>query len=342
MTTPNSLFSGPVSRFDSAGAMDIFRRAVIQGRLTQGIPPSRANRFDSDSINLLRDFTARLGRVYEDIFADLRAEEFIPRAEVQVSTTSQAWLGEFLSRVGRAAVVTELSDDLPAIQLKGQSFNGRIATLGAAGLWTQEDIARQTDSMVNIPVATQTAARKAIETEIDDILTFGLPGGNVYGFARHPEVDSIPLPTGNWNARTYAEVIADFHAWLGTARARLAYVAGSVPDTLILPESIRGVLAGKLNTLQTESALDAITRVARTVYGVAIDFWYKLENASQSGGKRAILYRKSPEVLGSIIPLDYLQFNPQERGLIVQVPAIAKCGGVVVIQSKAIVYGDNL
>lgn len=333
---------GAVSRYDSDTALATIRAAVIRGRVLSGMDPVRASRMDADTINLLRDFTARLGRVYEDVFPDLRAEEFIPRAEMTVTTTATSYLGEFLSRVGRAQIVTEVSTDLPAIQLKGTTFSGRIAMIGAAGVWTQEDLARGAQSLTNIPVKTQSGAREAIETAIDDLLTFGDPGAQIPGFARHPDVDAIPFLQGVWFTRDYQTILDDFHAWVTSINTRLAFVKRVLPDTVLLPESIRGVLARKRNSLGTDTALLAIIREAKETYGITVDFWYKLENASGSNGRRAIAYRKDSEFLGSVIPLDYLQFNPQERGLTVVTPAVAKCGGIVLIQAKTVVYGDNL
>lgn len=335
------MFQGSIMRFDSAGAEKVFLRALLSGLVIQGRTDGARFRQDADVINLLRDFTARLGKVYEDKFADLRALEFVPMADVPVSATTTAFIGEFLSRVGKARIITEVSTDIPIITMKGQTFTGRIATLAAAGMWSQEDIARAAVGNVNIPVKTQQGAREAIETEIDNLVALGDSTMGIPGFLRHPDVTTIPLNLGNWSTRTLSQIVDDVHAWVNAQNARVNFIERSRINTLILPPTAKNVLLRKRTTLETENAWNIIEKELREAHGITIDTWSKLETAGAGGAARMVGYRRDPDCVGAIVPLEYLQFNPQEQGLNVMVPAMAKTGGTLVIEPATLAYSDN-
>lgn len=344
-----------VTPYNTESALRFFRRASVSGMALMGhtitttSPRVRLDskgedgyRFDADGINLLRDFTVRLGKVYEDKFPALRALDFIPTADMQLTSTSQAYLGEFLSRVGRARIITEISTDIPEVKLKGQTFTGRIATVGAAGVWSQEDIARGSMGTVNIPVKTQQGAREAIETEVDNLLALGQPEAGIPGFLKHPDVSIVPLPLGNWPTRTFSQILDDFHNWMGLIRARVNYNERSKIDTVLFPPSVQTAMVRKrpVNP-ETDNAWNAIVREAKEQYGITVDTWSKLETAGATGGPRIVAYRRDSDCLGAVYPLPYLQFNPQEDGLLIKVPAIAKVGGTLIIEPATVTYADN-
>lgn len=318
----------------------LFARAAEVGMAQQSAIRVDASRFDSDSINLVVDFRTRLTQVYRDKFQQLRALDFVPMLDAPVQQTSTGYLGEFLTKVGTAQLITEVSGDIPLVSVSGKTFTGKVATYGAAGAWSQLDIFRASIGMVNIPVETQRAARESVETMTDVLVSLGNEDAGIPGFLKHGEVDIIPLSSGNWATRTYEQVLTDVHGWIGTILARVGYVESSVPDTVLFAPAVKPTLMGIRNTFGV-AVWDTLVRELREVYGITVDTWSRLSTASVSGGARAVAYRRDPKCLGALVPMVYTEFAPQERGFQILIPSMGSCGGTVVIEPASITYADN-
>lgn len=319
----------------------LFARAARQGQLQEPGLRYDVARLDSDSINLVIDFRTRLQTVYRDKFQALRALDFVPMLDAPVQQTSTGYIGEFLSRVGEAKLITEVSTDIPLVNVVGRTFTGSVATYGAAGAWNQLDVFRAAVGVVQIPVETQRAARLAIETKTDELVSLGSTDANIPGFLRHPDVDVVPLGLGNWATRSFDAMLGDFHAWIGSLQARVGYVETSVPDTVLFAPRIRTVLNGIRNSINSMTAWSAMVKEAREEYGITVDTWSRLNAAGVGGVARAVAYRRDPAVLGALVPMVYTEFAAQERGFQILLPAMARCGGTVVIEPKAVSYTDN-
>lgn len=324
-----------------SGIEALIRKAIENGSKFHPVPMTLSGeRMDSDAINLSRDFTARLGEVYRDKFPALRALEFVPMLDAALQQTSTGFIGEFLSRVGEAKILTEVSTDVPMVVLRGETFSGRVAMYGAAGAWNQVDIFRASVGMVNLPTETQRAARETIETKTDELISLGELRAQIPGFLSHPDVATVPFTLGNWSTRTFEQCVSDFHTWIGAAHARVGYVESSMLDTVILPPAAKAVLIGKRNTFNV-SAWTAIVQEAKDHYGITVDTWSRTATAGAGGAARVVGYRRDPKCLGAVVPMTYTQFSPQEKGFQVIVPALASCGGAVVIEPATVTYSDN-
>jgi len=331
-----------LSREDSQLA-SVLARAAEAGARQQNVitvTPQLLQRFDSDSINLTVDFRTRLSQVYRDKFQALRALDFVPMLDSPVHQTSTGYIGEFLSKVGTAQLITELSTDVPLVSLTGRPFTGNIATYGAAGSWSQMDVFRAAVGLINLPVETQKAAREAVETMTDSLVSLGNSDAGIPGFLSHPSVETVPLSAGNWTSLSHSAVVADILTWVGGLMARVGYIESSVPDTILLPPLAKTALLAIRTTLGV-SAWATVTQELREAYGITVDTWSRLASAGTGGAARVVAYRRDPKILGAIVPMVYTEFAPQERGFQVVIPAMARCGGTVVIEPKAIAYADN-
>ena len=343
---PRNPGRGPVQRM--ADTRDetfrqLFLSAAHAGALQQNvitITPELEARMDADSINLTIDFRTRLTEVYRDKFQALRALDFVPMLDAPVQQTSDGYIGEFLTRVGAAQLVTEMSTDIPLVTVQGRMFSGKVATYGAAGAWNQLDIFRAAIGQVSIPVETQRAAREAVETMTDQLVSLGNTDAGIPGFIRHPEVTTVPFTLGNWTTRTWEQILLDLHQWMGAIHARVGWVESSLPNTMLLPPQVKFALSGVRNSFGVIVWKQLVEEFS-TMYGVTIDVWSRLATANNTGGARVIAYRRDPKCLGALVPMTYTEFAPQERGFQILIPGMARCGGTVVIEPATITYGDN-
>ena len=326
----------------------LFLRAITtQARIDSVARGSRISqaRIDSDGVNLYEDFRVRLSQVVREQFADLIALDFVPMEPSEgFIAGSGSWIGQFLTAIGQAGFVSGQSTDLPLVSVDGATFTGKIASYALAGQWSQEDIFRAAISSTSIPIETMLAARRGVETKTDEIISLGSAAHGITGFLNASTVDVVLLTTGSWNTpgRTYNEVMLDFTSWISTLHGRVNDISTAKQDTVLLPSRMIYTLSGIYNTLGTKNAFQGIQELAAGFGITAIKPWWRLNTASTTGGQRMVAYKRSADCLGAIVPLPYMEFGLQERGIHLVRPAMASCGGVVVKQPKSIAYCDNV
>lgn len=332
---------------DRRELIEFLRRAARDGGALAGYDAARverAIRTDAiDFVNLVRDFETRILTPYRDKFQELRARDFIPTNTDGIQSMSETWMAQFLSQVGTAELVVDFSDDLPVVQIAGRTFGGKIGTFGAAAMWSVQDVLRASMGVVNLPMETLTAGRLAIDTAMDQCLALGAPKAGINGFLTHPEIDIVPLDVGNWGAHTAAEVVADFMGYVAKIRLRTNYVESSRPDTVLLDPATFALLAAKLDGTSFGKSALTMLREAAGEHGIkAILEWSYLANAGTGGtAPRCVIYKRDPKVVSAVVALEYYQLEPQRKGLTIQVPALARCGGTVVIEPRAVAYFEN-
>jgi hypothetical protein len=319
-----------------------WRYALSTGALLanqQGIPQ---NRLDADTLNLERDFQARMPEIYRDRTPDLLTLKFVPLTSANIQMTDDSFIAQMMTRVGTAKVISAISDDIPLVTLNGQTMTGKVVMLAAAGAWSFMDVFRASaaGSAVNVPMETVKECRTTLETETDDILALGYAPAGIQGFLKLSAVSVIPLTLGNWSTRTIEQIVLDCVQFIDACRAKVNYIESAVPNTLIIPSNVWGVLAGKMNTFG-QTALSMLRQQLKDVFKVEIAEWSKCNTANPTAGARLVCYRRDEKAVTAVVPTPYLPLDVQARGLQLMAPAISRVGGIFLVEKEAMTYSDN-
>lgn len=275
--------------------------------------------------------------------------EFIP-TDNQMGATDNTYSYETFDRVGAARIIAGDSDDLPRVDVFAAKKTGYVVPLGNAYGWNiLEDLLPAAAGRKPLPQERAVTARIAFDQFLKRIAMVGSTKHNIYGLLNHPNVGIITLPDGaanngsGWEAdsKTADEILADLFAMVDG-------ITGPTndeekPDTLLLPKvDLDTILRRRIgDTDASMSIYDYFLETAQKAKTIQNIFAFSgLEGAGVSGKNRAVMYRKAPDVLKLIVPMDFTPQPPQLRGLKYLVNNVGKTGGVIVLKAKAITYAD--
>lgn len=285
-------------------------------------------------------------RTYDIKYPAFGARRFLPVSN-EVPNGAESITYRQWDQYGMAKVVANAADDLPLVDVVAREFTSRIKSLGDAYQYSIQDLRAAAQSGQPLDVMRAGAARRAIESAIDEVAAFGLPEAGMAGFLNNTNVPIVAPDTGGWAAAIAAdaivgprEVLADLNKLVNSIITATKNV--HQPDTLLLDTASFALLA---STPVGDNAERTILRVflETNPYIRNVDQWHKLDTADTAGtGPRIVAYARNPEVMELEIPQEFEQFPPQARNLAFLVPCHARIGGVVIRYPLAIAYMDGV
>lgn len=298
-------------------------------------------RFDAgETAMLARSLEYVKSKTYDVKYSALKARSFIP-----VNTSTPAGADSITYRqwdqFGMAKIIANYADDLPRVDVLAKEFTTPVKSLGASYGYSIQDLRRSALSGMQLDTARASAARRAIESAMDEILAFGLPEAGLPGFLTNPNVPVVSLPTGAWagGVTTHAQVLADLHYLVKTVVTNTKTIY--IPDTMLLDVASFQFLAG--TTIGADLNATLLQAFLRTNPHIKnIDMWEKLDTADAARtGPRIVVYLRDPEVVEGEIPQEFEQFPPQPRMLAFDVPCHGRVGGTVIRHPLSMAYADN-
>lgn len=264
---------------------------------------------------------------------------------------------------GKAKRIANGTDDSPRVDVQGAEVQSPIGGYGDSYAYSIHDLrasalANRSLGGIGMPLDQRRAlaARDVLARTVDSIIAVGDPDDSrVPGFTNNSSVAqlypgngtaALALPNGNWPAATGAQILQDLQfaeAYIITASKGI-----HVPDTLALPPSLMGIVAVKpaSDLIPDKSVLQVYLQNSRAIKSVSsVIEWYALETAGTArvttSTTRMVMYQRSPQVLGSIVPLEFNQLPPEPRNYSFIINCEARCGGAVWFRPGAGVYIDG-
>jgi len=292
-----------------------------------------------------RELEARRAQSFDVKFPNNRAREFIP-LDTSVDPGAETVAYEQYTMVGMARLLTSYSENIPRVDAKGVEFRSAIKSIADAYGYSLQEV--RNAKMAGKPLETRkmVAARRAIEEKLDYILAFGdaltgllglLNQGNALAYTVAPHT-ALGTDT-EWTGKTPTEILEDLN---GIAQYVVDQTNGvEIPDTILLPPASFGHIS---TTPRSDASDTTILQyfLRNSPYIRNVDSWYRLNTAGTSSSKRMVCYRRSPDALQAVIPVDFESFPPQQKGLEFEVICHSRTGGVVAYYPLSIAYGDGI
>lgn len=301
-------------------------------------------RFDANETAFVeREATQIRAKIFEVIYAELMAQKLIPLA-TDISPDVNQYVYFVLDTVGEARIIANGSDDIPRIDVSKTERTGIVRTLAAAFGW--ELFEMRLAAKMGAPLNQQRAdaARKAIARQIDKLLSTGQTdsqsGLQMEGILNNTDITNLGIVPGIlWvlGTTTPAVMLATLN---GAAQTIVAATNQTyIPDTIVLPTGPYGVIS------QTPYGLDSDKTVlqwflANNPYIKSVVQWYRGNGAGAAAANRGVVYKRDPEVLEGVVPLQFESLPPQARNLEMLVNCVARCGGTKVYHPEACRYID--
>lgn len=297
----------------------------------------RGFRFDSQSsLMLAQQLTVIETRIYEAVYPALKARKAIATGDEAIQPGARFYIWNRTEYHGNAAVIANGSTDIPRVSAKVAPTQWSVDTIADQFNYSIDDLAAAALSGVPVDITLQMAARKAIETKLDDLALFGQTTLNKTGFANDAACTSAAIAaTSDWTVSgTTAQVIFD--------------------DAVRLINGVQNASAEVFNCNAVLFSLDAWTNgLTRThAFGgkpilemlrdafpeVSFDKCSKLDTAASGSKPLAIAYQKTPDVASLAIPEEFNMLPPNPNGMGFDVVCRLKTLGCMVKQPLGMVY----
>lgn len=279
-------------------------------------------------------------QTYDIEFGKLKSLQFIPLdtsvPEGADSVTYQQW-----DEVEAAAVVANMADDLPQVDVFATEFTSTVKSLGSSYVWSIQDIRRAAMAGTDFQLRKARAARMSIDRRIDEIGANGIPEANTTGLLNNVNVPVFVFPNaGAWDAIATNLVLENLNALAQSIVD--ATIEVEEPNAMIIPTTEFGIIAATpmLGGDGTDTILQVFLK--NSPYITNIDQWSKAEGGGAGGANRFVCYDRSDRVLQFNMPLLFESLPPQPKNLAFMVPVHARAGVVEMHYPLAAAYADRL
>lgn len=303
----------------------------------------------AESVFFKRQLEAIDAQVYETKYPEFMARGLLP-TQGGVPEGAKSYTYRMMDEVGSAKILHNLADDLPRVDVLGQEVNTLIKLLGDSYGYDIMEI--KAAAMTGTPLDSMkaAAARRAVEREIDRLLSLGDTAYGIKGLLSLTNTTTYTVSTKaasgdtEWGTlaapiATGAEVAADL---MGFASDLVEKTLGVFTRfSLLLPiEQFNYAAQTRIGSNSDTTALKFA--LATSPYIESIQPWYRCNGAGSGPSDRMVAYPRDPNVLSALVPMEFSVRPPQEKNLEFVINAIASCGGVVCRYPVAVSYADNI
>lgn len=289
---------------------------------------------------------------YDIKFPEFQARRFVP-VDNSVDRSEEVITYRQFTEVGYAEWARDRGRG-PRVDVYGTEFSSYVRQIKAAYGYTFDEARKAQRQGMDLPMRKANAARRAIEQKIDQSIWTGKPDLSLLGLLNQSNTTSFTPANGIgsgttlWEGKTPDEILADLY---GIEAAIINETLDiEHPDTILLPLSSYQLIATR--RLGDGSDTTILKHFLATSVSVkTVERSYKLESedaaygenvSGKFTGKRMVCYKRDPEKLQAIIPLEFDQLAPEVDGFEVVTQCEAKVGGVVMYYPKSLAYGDNI
>ena len=281
-------------------------------------------------------------KVYEHKYPNYKARMLIPTQQ-GVDPDARVYTYRMYDGKGKARWIGNEADDLPSAEATGTEHSQVIKDLGASYRYGRSEIKAAAKTGVDLDQQRAFAARRAIEEQIDEALSLGIPALGLKGVLKLSGTTAFTT-TGPWGDLASADpddVVADL---MGVAAAGVDATNEAFTRYVVVLPLAQYQVAAQLKMSGVTSGITCLQFAkATSPYIEDIIPWYRCENAAANGTDDKIAaFPRDPECVAALVPQELQFLPPQERNLSYVINGVASCGGVVCRYPKAVVYGDNI
>lgn len=278
-------------------------------------------------------------RTYDIKFADLKARRYIPTSTAANAGASSVTYRQY-TEVGRARIGSHKSDKPPRVDVNGVEFTRPVREVEASYGWTVKEVKSAAMAGDNLNARRASACRRAIEREMDEIAALGAPLYGIASGALNEPASTIDASAGSWTTPAAPDtIIAELSAmWQGIIDDTLEV---ETADTLLMPGQEWAHIATTPRSTTSDTTILAFVRNSFPDL-TTIEPWHRLATAGAGAVRRAMMYRRSDDVLANEIPNEFEQLPVQPDGMQFVVNCMASIAGVAVYYPLAVRYLDGI
>ncbi len=313
------------------------------------------DQYDGDTLNSLRREFNQIEREAYDLPRENLDAIMSAPIKGGINKGAQTYTVRTITKLGMAKVIAADAKDLPPVSLAMKKDTVEIHNVGASYKFTQEELNSAAFAGIPLEALDARAARQTIDEKVDEIIYVGEKDWGLQGLLTNPNVtrsvaaDNAAGSSKKWKDKTLDEITADIQTMVDAVFNATKGPRGSgsvTPDTLKLPREAYTSLTTRtkgeesdvtfLKALQDRFAPQGIKYIecCNSAAGVG--------EVSGNPADRALLYKKSPENVFSILPVVFQVLPAQYVGLSIIYNCVARTGGTAWRRPTTGVYMDGI
>ncbi len=303
-----------------------------------------ATRLDSrESAFFQRECEYIKTRTYDAKPPLLKGLSLVPQASGIPAGTTEITFRRYME-AGRAKLIANYAKDFPRVDVFGSEETVKVKDLGDSYGYNIREIRESALTGKRLDQRRATAARNAIERDLNEYTLLSNKKAGTYGILDFPGLTETTLPadgTGGsktWASKDVDKIIRDINIMLGSVIEPSKGV--ETPDTLLMPLNVYSALQSR-RLGDTESSLIKYITDNFPMFK-KID-WLNELNAIGAGGTRRVMVGCFDDMhCENQIVNQFEQGEVQQEGMEFQVPCMASTAGVIVYYPGAFAFADGV
>ncbi len=297
----------------------------------------------AESAFLSRQLEHIRAQTYDIKYVQLKGRAFCP-VDNSVSPGAETVTYRQYDARGLAKIIANYADDLPRADVVAAEFTSKIRGIGSSYGYSLQEVRAARFAGVPLEQRKANAARKAIEEKLDKVAQTGDSAHGLLGILNQPNATVYSIPNGaagtaTWSTKTPDEVVKDMHGIVNNQISVTKEV--EAPDTMILPiEQYQLVSSIRMGDGSDKTILDFFLETSPYIKEVSP--WYACDGAGAGATDRMVVYRKDPDAIVLVIPQEFEQLTPEQRGLQTITACHMRTGGVIMYYPLSMSYGDGI
>lgn len=304
----------------------------------------------AESVFFTRELESIDQRVYEAKLAPLKSRQLVP-TQSGVPDWAHVYTWRMFEKFGDAKIISDFAADPPRADAEGTEASRIIKEIGSSYGFSINEIKAARATNTPLDTMRAMAARRAIETKIDNILALGDDDHGLEGLLNITNNGTYTLLTKAAGGTAWGTV-GDLNA---TPREMVADLMGIAADAYeaseeTWPKFVIALPVAEYNAaVQTPLNPDGSADMTVLKFAMAnSDFieevvpWNRCKTAGSGSGTRMVAYPRDPEAVAGIVPMEYTPLPPQATNFAFKIAASARCGGVVARHPAMVRYADGV
>lgn len=301
----------------------------------------------SQGVFFSRELEEIEGQLYRVKYAELEAEQFLPRRK-QVKMGVDKLTSQMVDQRGKAVPFAGNEDGAPVVENDGEEVNFLLQSWVAAYGYNVEEIEKAMQSGFPLEAERALTVRRALAEAMNNMALLGDAAAGVKagikGLFKQANTLSYSVPatgtgsTKTWSTKTADQILIDMFGMVDAIPAATKEMEGGQrPMTMIMPhENLRLISTVRLGSVN-DTTVEQFFKAQRP--NVTLKGGHLLSTAGAASAPRTMVY--DPSQVEWLVAMPFEQLPMEQKGFRMVINCRMRAGGVKTLYPKSIIYGDG-
>jgi len=301
-----------------------------------------------DTMHLARELEFTSAQTTEVLTDPIKGRLFVDFTTIPDGAETFSY--DMWDRLAMAEWITNYASAVGAADRFKKRFYKPMYDFGSSYHWSVQDLQKAAFARTSVDRERGMSARIAHEQFLDNLIAVGDEDRAIEGLTNNSNFQEVHSLVGEWDP-TDAEPDddAEYSARSAALVNDLQRLVDGVEqnsaenfkaDFIAVPLSFKPLLKRRFSATDSRSREKVFLENQDADGPKVINYWKRLNTASEADGPKAIAYKKNRAVLEFILAYDFRELPPQVEGYTYQILTYARVGGVVVRYALGTAFMD--